>query len=74
MDTFSRDVHCRAPQRAYLVRCWHEGGDVAGEAAHWRFSVEEVLTRQPRRGFEDLEGLFRYLEAEMAEGEDELAG
>jgi hypothetical protein len=60
-------------QRAYLLRCWWEGGDSPGEAPRWRFSVEEVLSKQPRRGFDDLEAVFGFLRAEMAGGEDERA-
>lgn len=44
-------------RRAYLLRCWQEGGDIPDKAPHWRFSVEEVLSKQPRRGFGDLESL-----------------
>jgi hypothetical protein len=61
-------------QRAYLLGCWREGGDAPGTAPHWRFSVEEVLSKQPRRGFDDLESLFDFLRAEMAGGENEPAG
>lgn len=63
-----------ARQRAYLLRCWQEGGDTPGGAARWRFSVEEVLRKQPRRGFDDLEALFHFLQAEMAGGEDQPQG
>ena len=44
----------RNAQRACLLRCWQEGGDTPGRAPRWRFSVEEVLRKQPRRGFGDL--------------------
>lgn len=55
---------------AYLLRCWQEGGDLPEEATHWRYSVEKVLDKQPRRGFDDLEALFRFLRDEMARGQD----
>jgi hypothetical protein len=64
----------QARQRAYLLRCWQEGRDTPGAASRWRYSVEEVLRKQPRRGFDDLESLFSFLRAEIAEGEDQPKG
>jgi hypothetical protein len=68
-----RPMNRNHPQRAYLLRCWQEGGDVPGGATRWRFSAEEVLSKRPRRGFDDLEALFHFLRAEMARGGDEAA-
>jgi hypothetical protein len=57
-------------RRAYLLRCWPEGSDAPGPLPRWRFSVEEVLCKQPRRGFNDLESLLDFLRAELAGGQD----
>lgn len=57
-------------QRAYLLRCWREGGDTPGAAPRWRFSVEEVLSQQARRGFDDMEAALGFLRAEMAEDQE----
>jgi hypothetical protein len=63
------------PSRAYLLRCWQEGNATAEQPPRWRFSVEEVLRKGPRRGFDSLEALMAYLEAELAAGsEDESSG
>jgi hypothetical protein len=51
------------PYRAYLLRCWQEG-------SHWRFSAEEVLHKQPRRGFDSLGALVAFLQAELVGNED----
>jgi hypothetical protein len=60
-----KDAQRRVLHRAYLLRCWREAATL-----RWRFSAEEVLTKQPRRGFDALESLFNYLRAEMAGDED----
>jgi hypothetical protein len=52
--------------RAYLLRCWQEGGAAPGGSACWRFSVEEVLRERRRRGFTDLEALVAFLQAQFA--------
>ena len=63
------------PARAYLLRCWQEGNAAPEQPPRWRFSVEEVLRKGPRRGFQSLEALMAYLQAELAAGsEDELPG
>ena len=54
------------PNRAYLLRCWQEGAAAAGEEPRYRFSVEEVLQKQPRRGFDSLEALLAFLRAELS--------
>jgi hypothetical protein len=57
------------PTRAYLLRCWQGGEAVAGEGRRWRFSLEELLPKRPRRGFESLDALVGFLEAELAKGD-----
>jgi hypothetical protein len=56
----------KRPDRAYLVRCWQQGKAAPGEAAHWRFSVEEVLHERYRQGFDSLEALIAFLRAEFS--------
>ncbi|MFQ5854308.1 MAG: hypothetical protein ACE5LU_01495 [Anaerolineae bacterium] len=51
--------------RAYLLRCWHEGEAAPGEAPAWRFSLEEVAGERRRRGFVSLEALVAFLRAEL---------
>jgi len=54
--------------RAYLLRCWQEGEAAPGEEPRYRFSVEEVLHRRRRQGFDGLEALVAFLRAELAGG------
>jgi hypothetical protein len=58
----------RAPNRAYLLRCWREGEHRSGGTPHWRFSLEEVLPGRGRRGFVDLVSLIAFLRASFARG------
>jgi hypothetical protein len=63
------------PSRAYLLRCWQEANTAPEQPPGWRFSVEEVLRKGPRRGFDSPEALMAYLQAELAAAsEDELPG
>jgi hypothetical protein len=52
--------------RAYLLRCWQEGRTAAGEERYWRFLVEDVLGQRPQRGFDGLDRLVTFLQAEFA--------
>jgi hypothetical protein len=54
------------PYRAYLLRCWQEGGAAPGEEPFWRFSVEEILSERRRKGFTSLGALIAFLQAELA--------
>jgi hypothetical protein len=54
------------PQRAYLLRCWQEGECAEDQVPHWRYSVEEILNKEPRRGFDSLEALIDFLRMELA--------
>lgn len=54
------------PYHAYLLRCWCEE-EVAGQEPTWRFSVEEIPRRGPRRGFTDLKTLLAFLERQLGE-------
>ena len=59
------------PYRAYLLRCWQEGRALRGDEVHWRYSLEKVLPKRSRQGFDDLESLVAFLRGELAEGENE---
>ena len=54
-----------SPDRAYLIRCWQERDITSPGMVRWRFSVEEVLHEQSRRGFADLTLLLDYLRTEL---------
>lgn len=56
----------KRPRRAYLLRCWQEGEATPGKEPTWRFSVENVLHKRPRQGFDSLEALVAFLQAELA--------
>jgi len=51
--------------RAYLLRCWQEGEAAPGEEPRCRFSVEEILHKRRRKGFDNLEALLDFLRAEL---------
>jgi hypothetical protein len=51
--------------RAYLLRCWQERDIAQDGGARWRFSLEEVLHKEPRQGFESLETLVAFLQDEL---------
>jgi hypothetical protein len=53
-----------ATYQVYLLRAWRERPASPGHPAVWRFSLEDVRTRQ-RRGFGSLEGLVAFLRAEV---------
>ena len=55
----------RRSRRAYLLRCWRAGGATGGGEPRWRFSLEEVLEKGPRRGFGSLEALVSFLRGEL---------
>jgi len=55
--------------RAYLLRFWEERDRTSGHHVVWRFSLEDVETKE-RRGFADLKALVTFLRAEMGEGEE----
>jgi hypothetical protein len=57
------------PQHAYLLRCWQEGECAEDQVPLWRFSVEEILHKGPRRGFDSLEALIDFLRMELADKE-----
>ena len=59
--------------RAYLLRCWQEVEAAPGKEPHYRFSVEEILHKRPRRGFDSLDALVVFLRAELAGGRDEAS-
>ncbi len=53
--------------RAFLLRCWQE------EDNAWRFSVDEIGRRAPRRGYTDLEAIVTFLEEELRKSSGDLA-
>ena len=55
--------------RAYLLRFWEERFHVSGLQVMWRFSLEDVHTRE-RQGFASLKALVAFLRAEIGD-EDE---
>ena len=57
--------------RAYLLRCWQEGKAPGGDQVRWRYSLEGVLPKRSRHGFDDLESLVAFLQGELIDGEDE---
>jgi hypothetical protein len=59
------------PTRAYLLRCWQEGRVLRDDEIRWRYSLEGVLPKQSRQGFEDLESLVAFLQSELIGGEEE---
>ena len=59
------------PTRAYLLRCWQEGRAPSSDHIRWRYSLEGVLPKRSRQGFDDLESLVAFLQGELTEGADE---
>ncbi len=58
-------------RRAYLIRCWQEGGALPGRRPQWRFSLEEVTCERRRLGFGSLKALIAFFQTELAEQEPE---
>lgn len=52
-------------QRAYLLRCWLEDEPAASAERRWRFSLEEILHKQPRQGFDSLDTMLAFLRDEL---------
>jgi hypothetical protein len=59
------------PTRAYLLRCWQEGRALSSDEIHWSYSLEQVLPKRSRQGFDDLESLVAFLRGELTDSEDE---
>jgi hypothetical protein len=59
---------------AYLLRCWREGEATGSEKPRWRFCIEEVLQERPRQGFDDLDALIAFLQAEFISKDQTLPG
>ena len=59
--------------RAWLLRCWAEGGRDAVAPAAWRYSLEDPHTGA-RYGFAELAALVAHLEAEAAGAAAPAAG
>jgi len=55
----------KEPYRAYLLRCWPEGGIGTDQEPLWRFSVEDVFGERRWRGFGSLDALVVFLRAEL---------
>lgn len=58
--------------RAWLLRCWEEPGHREGEAAVWRFSLEDPYTGQ-RMAFANLNLLMEFLRTGL-QGDEEDRG
>jgi hypothetical protein len=59
-------VQDRPPSyRAYMLRCWEARGERPGQPGTWRFSLENVQTKE-KRGFDGLPALVAYLREELA--------
>jgi hypothetical protein len=52
---------------AFLVNLWFESGDRGPQSAHWRGSVEHLMTQQ-RRYFTDIVDLVTFLTAYAPKG------
>ena len=59
------------PTRAFLLRCWQEGKAPSSDEIDWRYSLEGVVPKRSRQGFDDLESLVAFLQGELVDGEDE---
>jgi hypothetical protein len=56
----------------FVLSLWEEGGAFAGDAANWRFSLEQAHG-VGRKGFRSLRELTAYLEAWTRETPEEAA-
>ena len=61
----------KRPTRAFLLRCWQEGRAPPDVETDWRYSLEGVLPKQSRQGFDDLESLVAFLQGELRGSEDD---
>jgi hypothetical protein len=59
------------PTRAFLLRCWQEGKAPGSDEIDWRYSLEGVVPKRCRQGFDDLESLVAFLRGELTDGGDE---
>jgi hypothetical protein len=57
--------------RAFLLRCWPEGDAAHGGETRWRYSLEGVLPKRSRQGFDDLESLVAFVRGELTGNGDE---
>jgi hypothetical protein len=66
-----RAVQERPPHyRAYMLRCWEARGERPSPLGAWRFSLENVQTKE-KRGFSDLAALVAFVEEELKAGQAE---
>jgi len=56
---------------AYVLRVWRERAESPGHPAVWRFSLEDINTRQ-RHGFGNLEALMAFLQQQVGAGDQGL--
>jgi hypothetical protein len=59
------------PTRAFLLRCWQEGKAPHSDEIRWRYSLESILPKRSRQGFDDLTSLVAFLQGELIDDEDE---
>jgi hypothetical protein len=55
------------PTHAFLLRCWPEGKAPRSDEIRWRYSLEGVLPKRSRQGFDDLESLLAFLQGELVD-------
>lgn len=64
-DDASEQATTKVTYRSFLVRGWRVSGAGGADRPLWRFVVQEVGSRQPRRAFAGLDQLVSYLHAEL---------
>jgi hypothetical protein len=68
MPMHSKSNH---PTRAFLLRCWQEGKAPGSGEIDWRYSLESVVPKRSRQGFDDLESLVAFLQGELRDTDGE---
>ena len=59
-------------RRVYLLRCWREGEVMHSQTPSWRFSVEEILHKRRRKGFDSVREVLAFLQTELANDDGSL--
>ena len=47
---------------AFILRCWPEPDDSSGDAAVWRFSLNQIYPQKRINGFANLDAIMAYLD------------
>jgi hypothetical protein len=53
------------PRRAFLLGCWQEGVNPSDGTPIWRFALEAVDHKSPRKGFGALAELMQYVRDQL---------